>query len=93
MVVRVAGVPDRKRLTLQILGINGTLDVTVPIGFFISDVNGSGSVSAADIVAIKRNASLGVNEQNFRFDIDRSGAIGTDDVFIVKSRSGLRFDP
>lgn len=92
-VVRIEGVPDGKRITLRLSGINGTLDVVVPIGFFLADVNGSGKISAADIVSIRRNANSSVNEQNFRFDINRSGAIDTHDLAIVKSRSGQRLIP
>ncbi|MBL0124494.1 MAG: hypothetical protein IPP88_17780 [Betaproteobacteria bacterium] len=44
-------------------------------GFFIADVNGSGKITAADIVAIKRKVGANINDQNFRFDINRSGAI------------------
>jgi glucose/arabinose dehydrogenase len=86
-----AGVIDASRWLIDIEGLNGTgASLSVPIGFLAGDVGGTGLVSAADIVAIKRNVGATLTAANARFDLNRDGVIDNIDVNIARTRSGTR---
>ena len=88
VIVQVNGVPDRSRATVSLTGVNGVLDAAVSLGFFVGDVNGRRNVNAADIAAIRANASMPVTAQRARFDLDLDGAVGAADAAMAKSRAG-----
>ncbi len=89
IVVTLNGIPDNRRATVQLSGINGSLDVSVSLGFLMGDINGSRSVNASDISGIKARAGQATDASNFRFDINASGGINATDISAVKARSGL----
>ncbi|MBL0124793.1 MAG: hypothetical protein IPP88_19445 [Betaproteobacteria bacterium] len=86
VMVTLAIVPDNKRVTVMLPGVNGGGDVSASLGFLVGDTNNSGSVSAADIQQLKARAGQGIASTNFRFDLNATGAITAADVSAVKGR-------
>jgi hypothetical protein len=87
--VLLTDVADNQRVTINLLGINGTSQTAATIGFLLGDVNGSRSVNATDISGIKARSGQTVNASNFQFDVNASGGINATDISAAKARSGL----
>ena len=90
--VALSGIPDNRRITVNITGINGinsTINATATLGFLVGDVNGNGSVNAGDISAVKAQVGQTITANNFRFDLNAAGGISQADVSMVKARSGV----
>ena len=87
--VTLTGVPDNKRLTVTLNGVNGSLNQSVAVGFLVGDFNGTRSVNASDIAAIKAHSGQLTGVANFMFDVNTNGSINSADVSTVKTRSGL----
>ena len=89
VVVTLTNVPDSKRVTITLMGVNGTANPTVAMGFLVGDVTNSRSVNAADIAAVKARVNQAVTNANFKYDINASGTISSADVSAVKARAGM----
>ena len=89
--VTLTGVADNRRVRIQLAAVNNSLAASVSIGFLAGDVNGSLSVDAADVSAVKARSgqSVNVSANNFKFDLDASGSINAADIAAAKSRIGL----
>lgn len=87
--VLLTDVADNQRVTINLLGINGSSQTAATIGFLVGDVNGSHSVNATDINGIKARSGQNVNASNFQFDVNASGGINASDISAVKVRAGL----
>ncbi len=86
--VRLAPLPDKKRVSVSVTGINGTTDATTALGLLVGDVNGSAGVSPIDALQIKGRSGHAVSRENFHYDINLSGVIGAADVTAAKRRAG-----
>ncbi|MBL0122657.1 MAG: hypothetical protein IPP88_07950 [Betaproteobacteria bacterium] len=84
--VTLTGVADRKRVTVLLPSVNGLVDVSASMGFLIGDVNNSQSISPTDISQVKAHAGQAVDGDNFRFDLNATGAITAADVSAIKGR-------
>jgi hypothetical protein len=89
VLVTVTGVPDNKRVTVTLTGVNGTLTTSASMGFLVGDVNNSRSVTATDILQVKGRSGQVTDATNFKFDLNASGSITASDILAVKGRSGL----
>ena len=90
VLVALVGVSDAKRVTVMLTGVNGTpINVQAAMGFLAGDVNGSRSINAGDIAAIKARNGQAVDATTSKFDLNTSGTINAQDVSIVKSRAGM----
>ena len=88
--VNLLGVPDNKRITISLPGVNGSAAVfQTSLGFLVGDFNNTGSVNASDINAVKARVGQTTTAANFRFDVNASGLIDGADISAVKARSGL----
>ncbi len=87
IVTLTGAVLDNKRLTVQLTGVNGTLNTQVNIGFLIGDVNASKSTTGTDILQVKGRSVTATNTSNFIYDINASGSITGTDILQVKGRS------
>lgn len=97
VIVILTNVPDNKRLTVTLSGLNGIAGApgtaTASLGFMVGDVNNTRSVNASDISGVKARLGQPVTTLNFLFDVNASGAIISSDVSAVKTRSGLTLPP
>ncbi len=87
--VNLTGIPDNTRLTVQLFGVNGAVNVSASMGFLNGDVNNTRSVNASDISAVKSRSGQTTGPTNFMFDVNSSGTISATDILAVKARSGL----
>jgi hypothetical protein len=86
--VTLTGIPDAKRVTVTLAGVNGTLGASTSIGFLLGDVNNSYTVTSSDILAINGRIGQAANASNFRYDVNVSGNVSTQDVNTVKAQTG-----
>ena len=87
--VTITNLPDNQRVTMTLVGVNGTDTYTVQMGFLVGDGNNTRSVNSSDISAVKALSGQTTTASNFRFDVNLSGAINASDISAVKARSGL----
>lgn len=93
MTVNLADVADVQKITLTLSNVTDSFGQVLPntavsMNILAGDVNGSKSVSASDIGAVKAQSGLPVNGTNFRADVAVSGSITASDIGLVKARSG-----
>jgi len=86
VLVSLSNIPDRQRIIIGVSGINGGLTENFAMGFMRGDVNGSGSVGAADISAIKARSGQAVTALTYLLDLNNSGTINAADIAAVKTR-------
>jgi hypothetical protein len=86
--VVLTGVPDAKRVTVSLTGVNGTLNTSAPVGFLLGDVNNNYKVTSTDILSINGRIGQAISPSNFKYDVNVSGSISTTDVNTVKAQTG-----
>ncbi len=92
--VSLTNVPDNRRVTVSLTSVNGTPQTpSASIGFLVGDVNGTRTVNASDISAVKARSGQAASATNFKFDLNATGAINASDISAVKARSGLTLTP
>ena len=89
VVISLTNVPDARRVTINLTGVNNSFSTSVSIGFLTGDVNNSLSVDATDVSNVKVRSGQAVNPGNFKYDFNVSGSINAADVSAVKSRVGF----
>jgi alpha-tubulin suppressor-like RCC1 family protein len=88
--VTVTGVVDNKRVTVSLANVNNAGgSVAASVGFLVGDGDGNRTVNATDIFAIKALSGLSTAADNFRHDLNLSGAITAADILAAKGRLGL----
>lgn len=85
--VNLTGIPDARRVNVTLLGVNGSFNTGVSVGFLVSDVIGSRTIGAQQVSAEKGRAAQAVTASNFLYDINLSGRISAADISGVKARS------
>jgi hypothetical protein len=63
-------------------------ETAVSVNMLVGDINGSRTVNASDIGAVKAQSGAPVTGANFRSDVAVNGTINATDIGLVKSRSG-----
>lgn len=92
-IVTLTGVPDSKRLTVKLTGINGSGTASASMGFMIGDVNSTRAVNSSDISGVKARSGQTTTAANFLFDVNVTGAVNSSDISAVKARSGTTLSP
>ena len=98
LVVTLSGaLPDGERFTVTIgdslrAADGGVVDGVrqVSLAALAGDVDGSGEVTAADVLAVRERASKGLSADAARFDVDGSGEISGADMEAVQGRIGRK---
>ena len=88
VIVTLTGVSDPQRVTILLTNVNGSVNASASVGFFVGDVNFTRAVNAADIVGVKSRIGQAVSSTTANFDVNTSGTIDAADVSAVKARSG-----
>ena len=70
------------------LGVNGTTNASVSLGFLVGDVNNSLSVTPSDVSNVQARSGQPASLANFLMDLNASGAIGAADIAATKARVG-----
>src|SRR5207302_3984898 len=96
--VPLTNIADAQVINVQINGVNGAGDepavnVNIPMGSLIGDVNGNRAVNASDVALTKSQAGQIVGAGNFSEDVNANGTINAGDVAIVKSDLGHALPP
>ena len=94
--INLSGVTNAQRLGVTLHSVcDGTNqgDVLIPMGVLSGDVNGNGTVSAADVALTKAQVGHAVGGSNFREDVNANGVLNAIDVAIVKSKTGTALPP
>src|SRR6185312_1333995 len=72
VIVTVSGTGDAQDIRIRIDGVNGSSGFRIPMGILIGDVNGNGSVNAADVAQDKACSGATLDQTNFRCDVNAS---------------------
>ena len=93
MTVNLTGVTDVQKITVNLANVTDSFGQVLPstgvsVNMLIGDINGSKSVSASDIGAVKAASGAPADATTFRADVVVSGSITASDIGLVKSRSG-----
>ncbi|MBL8519872.1 MAG: hypothetical protein JNK75_04305 [Betaproteobacteria bacterium] len=88
IIVTLTGIPDNSRVRMRLTSVNGSADIEVSAGFLFGDTNGSRSITANDINAVKGRAGQAIDASNYPLDINLSGSITAADLAAVKARAG-----
>jgi hypothetical protein len=96
--VPLTNIADAQVINVQINGVNSASDepavnVNIPMGILIGDVNGNRAVNATDVALTKSQVGMAVGSSNFREDVNTNGTISSTDVAIVKSKVGTALPP
>ena len=91
----IAALPDSDRYTVSLApGIRSASgnpvegDASLELGLLAGDADASGTVTAADLLAVRAQAGRPLSAETLRFDVDASGAITGTDLAAVRSRLG-----
>ena len=97
LITMAEALPDAERLTFTIgEGLRGVGGVTLSgggalqIGVLAGDVDGSGVVDAADVMAVRGQVGRPVSAATARYDVDGSGSISGSDMQRIRSLVGNR---
>ena len=86
--VPLTNVANAQAINVTLNNVNGSTNVTIPMGVLIGDVNGNGAVNASDVALTKSRIGQPISQTNFRADVNAGGAINATDVSLVKSLVG-----
>lgn len=90
--VTLSGIPDKKRVTITLTGVNGSGTAAVSMGFLVGDVNNTRAVNATDISLVKERSGQSPAAGTFQFDLNETGLITAADISAAKKRSGLALE-
>jgi hypothetical protein len=91
--IPLTNVANAQTINVTLNNVNGSTNVTIPMGVLIGDVNGNAVVNASDVSLTKSQVGVPVSGSNFREDVNASGTITATDVTIVKSDVGHALPP
>lgn len=90
VIVTLTGIPDNKRVTVSLDGVNGNANhFAVSVGFRVGDSDNTGTLTLADVTRMKARSGQTVNAANFTYDINTSGLVSAADLAALKKRSRL----
>jgi hypothetical protein len=93
MTISLSGVADAQVVDLQFSGVTDFFGQSIATsdlraGFLVGDVNGDGSVNAADATSARNASGQTAAGSNFRSDCNADGSINSADAAIVRGHSG-----
>ena len=91
--IPLTNVANAQTINVTLNNVNGSTNVTIPMGVLIGDVNGNAVVNASDVSLTKSQAGVPVSGSNFREDVTANGTISATDVAQVKANVGTSLPP
>jgi FG-GAP-like repeat/Dockerin type I domain/FG-GAP repeat len=86
--IPLTNVANAQTINVTLFDVSNGSNVVIPMGVLTGDVNGNGTVNAADVAFAKAHLGQVVDGTNFRGDVNASGIINATDVSIIKSHLG-----
>jgi hypothetical protein len=86
--VPLTNIANAQNITVQINGVNGSNNFSIPMGVLIGDTNANRTVNAADVAQTKSRLGQTVDGTNFRSDVNANAAINAADTAIIKGHLG-----
>ena len=86
--VPLTNIANAQNITVQINGVNGSNNFSIPMGMLIGDTNANRTVNAADIAQTKSRLGQTVDGTNFRSDVNANAAINAADSALIKGHLG-----
>ena len=75
-------------ILVQINGVNGSNNFSIPMGVLIGDTNANRTVNAADVAQTKSRLGQTVDGTNFRSDVNANASINAADSALIKGHLG-----
>jgi hypothetical protein len=94
--VNLANVSNAQLLAVNLIGVSDGVNsgnVAIPMGVLLGDANGISGVTGSDVNECKAKVGADISQNNFRYDVDVSGAFTGSDVNVIKSRVGSTLPP
>ncbi len=89
LTIPLTNVANAQTIQVTLSNVNGSTNVTIPMGVLTGDSNGSGAVNATDVSLVKSRSGQSVDATSFRLDGNVDGSINSTDVSLVKASSGM----
>jgi len=86
--VPLTNITNAQNITVQINGVNGSSNFTIPMGMLIGDTNANRTVNAADVAQTKSRLGQTVDGTNFRSDVNANASINAADSALIKGHLG-----
>lgn len=89
--VPLTNVTNVQTIQVRLNGVrdaNATANIIIPMSVLVGDVNGNGTVNAADVSLCKSHLGEAASATNFRSDANANGTVNAADTAIVKSHLG-----
>lgn len=93
VLVTLPTLPDNRRVSVSLTGVNGSTNASASMGFLVGDVNSSRSIDFADVLAMKARTGQVTDSSNFMYDLKLSGRVNAADLATVKARQTTSLVP
>jgi hypothetical protein len=85
--VNLKNVSNAQTLAVNLIGVSGIGDVSVPMAVLQADVNQSGGVNSGDVFLVQQQNGQAVPAADFRRDTNLNGFIDSGDLFIAQKQN------
>ncbi len=86
--IPLTSVISQQTIQVRLNAVNGSTNVTIPMGVLVGDTNADGFVNSADAFLTRARSGQTANATNFRTDYNVDGDINSGDAFIARARFG-----
>jgi len=83
--IPLTNVADQQTINVTLNGVNGAINVVIPMSRLLGDTNANRVVNASDVAQTKGQLGQVVTVANFRSDVNANGAINSNDVALIKA--------
>ena len=86
--VPLTNITNAQTIQVRVNGVrnaNATANIIIPMSVLVGDLNGNGTVNAADVSICKSHIGEAISPSNFRSDVNTNGAINAADEAIIKA--------
>jgi hypothetical protein len=91
VIIPLTGVADAQMLRIRLNDVDGSTDLTIPMGVLLGDTSGDGFVNSGDSWQSRSRSRQQLDATNCRYDVNLDGSLNSGDATIVRSRAGMAF--